>query len=807
MLVNYLKIALRTLRRHKGYAFISISGLAVGIACCLLIVAFVSHEWSYDRFHERPDEIYRLHRFEKRTDGERAVVYLPPPLAPTLAAELPEEALIVRLFVPFNEPIKLVHLGETWFKETVLFADPGFFELFHFPLRHGHPATALEAPGAVVLSAETALAYFGTDNPIGRSLSIRLGGQDREFTVSGVAETIPSNSSIRFKILLPYPNVQEELQGFYGEHVLDSWNFFTEIYLRLPPGVDPAVLEARLPTIANKYLGSQIEHWKASGRLTNAEDAFQLRLQPLPSIHLNPALESSLTPTSLPAYSYVLSGIALLLLLLACINFMLLSIGHSVRRSREVGVRKVLGATRAQVMHQFWGEAFLLVLFALGLGSALSGLMLPTFNGLAGTHLTLGAFTDAGMLLTLFGLMVLTGLMAGSYPAAMLSGFRPAAVLRGDLGLGRKRWLTSTLIAFQFVLSIGFIISMLTMLRQVDFLYSKDMGFTEEHVVVLPTYTTGPEGQDLLDRLKQALSSHPNMVSVSGSDGAFAQTSLQMTVGSLELGVPLYRVDYDYLETLGIELTEGRNFSREIATDPSNAVLINESMVRAMGWDTAVGKEIPYGFPAKKIIGVVKDYHFEALYHEIRPLVLHIFPGRPITNLFVRISPERRAETMHVLKTTWQSLPTGSPFTYYFLDDDVAWHYQADERWGRMIGYATFLALFISCLGLLGLTSVIAAQRTKEVGILKVLGASAAEIVALLSRDVLMLVGIAFVVAAPIAYLVMRRWLDGFAYHIDLGVGTFALAGVLALGLAWLTVSYQSVKAALADPVDSLRYE
>ncbi len=805
MFKNYLKIALRNLRRYKAHAAINIAGLAVGIACCLLIFLFVRHELAYDRFHENADHLYRLHKLEKRTDGERSLASLPPPLASALTEEFPEIEQAVRLFLPFNEATKLIHHGENRLEEKVHFADANFFTVFTFPLLKGNPATALQDPNAVVVSEGLAAALFGNEDPIGQHLSIRIGGNDQDFLVTGVAKRPPENSSLKFNLLLNYQKVKDELRGFYGENVLASWNNFTEIYVQLSEKAQASIVQSQLPSLVEKYRGNLVQSW----RLTNAPDAFQLRLQPLTGVHLNPTIQGGIVPTSNPAYSYILSGIALLLLILACVNFTTLAIGRSMSRGREVGMRKVLGAVRLQLMKQFWGETLLMSFLALLLGLGLAELLLPVFNELSGKNLSLSQLNNWMTLASLAGLLLLTGLAAGSYPAAVLSGFHPVEVLKGTLKISGKNRLTQSLVVIQFVLCIGLLISTLVMFRQLDFMRTKDLGFDKEQVVVIPTHTQDEVGASLLAIYKNALASHPRILSVSGADGLFAKTSLSLSVHTSDknFNVFTYRVDEDYLQTLGIELAEGRNFSREITTDAENAVLVNESLVKALGWDDAVGKEVPIGFPSKTVIGVVKDYHFEALHHEIQPMLLNVNPARPIHYILVRISAGEISATLEALKEMWQKIAPNSPFAYSFLDEEVDRHYKAEERWGKIVNHASVLGVLISCLGLFGLTAVAVTKRTKEIGIRKVMGASAARIVVLVSKEFLLLVLIAFVVAAPAAYFAMSRWLQNFAYRIDISWWLFAFAGGLALIIALLTVSTQAIRAALANPVEALRYE
>ncbi|MCI0692120.1 ABC transporter permease [candidate division KSB1 bacterium] len=805
MFKNYLKIALRNLLRHKIHTLINIAGLAVGIACCILILLFVRNEITYDRFHEKADQIYRVYKFEKRTDGDHRLASLPPPLALALTEEFPEIERTVRFFLPFNEATKPVRYGDNWLEEKVHFADADFFAVFTFPLLKGNPATALRDPDAVVLGENFAATCFGNDDPIGKRITIRLGGSDQDFIVTGVAKNMPENSSVKFAILLNYQKVKDELRGFFGENVLTSWNNFTEIYVQISEQAQAAALQARLAPIVEKHRGNLVQSW----RLANVPEAFQLHLQPLTDIHLDPTIQGGIVPASNPAYSYILSGFALLLLLLACVNFMTLAVGRSISRAREVGMRKVLGAARIQLMRQFWGEALLLSFLSLLLGWGLAELLLPVFNELAEKNLAIDFFANWNMLPTLIGLMLVTGLTAGSYPAVVLSQFHPVDVLKGALKLGGKNRLTQTLVVLQFALCIALIISTLVMFRQLHYVRTKDLGFNKEQVVIIPTHTQGADGANLLALYKNELATDNRIINVTGSDGLFARTSLSLSVHTADKNfeIATYRADENYLATLGIELAEGRNFSRKITTDAEEAVLINESLVKALGWDAAIGKEVPVGFPSKTVIGVMKDFHFDELHHEIQPLLLNMHPGRPIQFILARISPVDISGTLGLLRQAWQKLAPNSPFTYSFLDEEVGRHYKTEVRWEKTVNHASVLSIFISGLGLFGLTAVAVTKRTKEIGIRKVMGATAARIALLISGEFLALVFIAFIVAAPIAYWAMNRWLQDFAYRIDISWWVFILAGGLALVVVLLTVSTQAIKAALANPVEALRYE
>ena len=814
MLKNYLKIALRNLKKDKVHAFINVSGLAVGLACCLLIMLFVRHEWSYDRHHERADDLYRAWVLEDYGENERFFNTVTPIiLGPTLAETFPEIEHAVRIATNNDQ----VQRGETTLTETKLLVDPNFFEAFDFPLLRGDPATVFSNPNTVVLTPETATRYFGQEDPLGQTLSMRIGADFKEFVVTGLAETPPLNSSVQFTMAIPF----DQGGALFSENARRSWfNVFVETYVLLRDDVEVATLDAKLPALVRQVLADRVE-----------EGQYTIGLQPMTEIHLDTSFPVGIAPISDPAYSYILAVIALVVLLIACINFMTLSIGRSASRALEVGVRKAIGASRRNLMYQFWGEALMTTLLALILGVALAEAFRPLFNTLAGIPLT---FTfDAWTALVLAGLTLLIGLVAGSYPAAVLSGFRPVEVLTGKLRLGGDTsLLRRSLVVVQFALSIFLIASTLLMARQLDFIRTKNLGFDKEQVVVLQTSNAGgqgllrliEDGRRTTDLLRNELASNAAFVDMTSSCFAFghgwAGVGYDATDGTYR-DFALNIIDEDYLPTHGMQLVAGRNFSRENPSDAERALIVNEAFVAEYGWEDPIGQRLPgESFEDHEIIGVVKDFNFESLHGAVEPLAMVInprvvlqgvsnvgFPVSPTPKIAVRVKPDDIRGTLAALEQAWTRIAPEQPYNYAFLDEAVGMQYQQDERLGAIFRIASLLAIVIACLGLFGLAALAVARRTKEIGVRKVLGASAPGLALLLSKDFAKLVLVAFVLAVPAAYFAMTRWLQDFAYRISLDVGTFALAGLLALAVALLTVSYQAIKAALADPVDSLRYE
>ncbi len=536
----------------------------------------------------------------------------------------------------------------------------------------------------------------------------------------------------------------------------------------------------------------------------------RLQVQPLTDIHLSPEVAGGLTPASNPTYSYVLAGIALLVLLIACINFMILSLGRSAGRALEVGIRKAAGAQRGQLRGQFFGEAILTSTLALIVGVVLAMLLLPAFNELSGRELSLDLFGSVKTWLALIGIVLLAGLVAGGYPAIVLSRFEPATALRGRSTLGSRNWFTRSLMVGQFALSIVFITGLLIMTQQLDFMKSADLGFNEEQVILIRTSST-MEGERIYEPFKNRISRYAAVQSVTGSFFGFGSSGMPLTLqlddGS-EIKAFKNPVDVNFLETMQIDLLRGRDFS---ATGTRNAVLVNETLAHVLGEQFALGETLPAegDVGERPVIGVVEDFHFRSLRHETQPLVLvpHEAVGGGVMAIAARIRPGNLSQTLSLLEETWHQVASGVPFGYAFLDEVVDQQYREAERWRTIVGYAAILALLIACSGLFGMAALTAQQRTKEIGIRKVLGASVPSIVMLLSKDFLKLVAVAFVIAVPLAYWAMSRWLQNFAYHIDLGPWIFLGAGVLALVIALATDSYQAIRAALADPVDALRYE
>ena len=801
MLRNYLTIAVRTLWKHRGHAVINIVGLALGLAVCLLIALYVRHEWSYDAFHAKSDRIFQVLTVSTQDDGpvqRLAVTALP--LKDALQTTYPQIEHIVRL----KERSGVVKVGRDVFKTDVLYADSALFDMFSFPLVHGNPSTALEAPNNVVLTTEKARTYFGATDVVGQQLTIRLDGASYSFTVTGVAAPAPSASSIPLGIVLPFAKL-EQIDDSYQN---PRWGTLSaNLFVQLPSTNHADELVAQFPAFVQKYLpAGQAKHWT-------------FELLPLTEMHLTPGISAQLTPPSRPLYAYILSGIAVFILLIACINFVTLASGSAASRAQEIGVRKTVGAGRGQIMRQFWGEALLLCSVALLLGMGLARLGLPIFNQLIGKELTAAHLLHPDMAFVIAGLLVVVGLAAGSYPALMLSRFRPVAILRGRTAQSSSPRLVQGLVVVQFVLSIGLIIGTVAMHQQLEYVRSKDLGVDQTHVVRISV--PFQEGVSLWDRLRSTLADEPRVRQVAGSwnqlgggDGV-EFNPLPVVTGGKSIGIGdegdleahIFGATPGVVEALGLTVTEGQSFSDLNTRRTENVALVNQTFVEKMGWDAPIGRQVSvlFGVENARIIGVVEDLHVQSLHHPVQPLV--VTTDAPITMLYVRLTPGAVGAALDRVRAAWNEVAPSLPFSYTFLDDSFDRQYRTDERWARLVTYAAGFAIFIACLGLFGLATLAAQRRTQEIGIRKVLGASVASVVTLLTRDFLKWVLLAFVVAAPLAYWAVQQWRQNFAYRADLSVWTFVAAGGVSGLAAMVAVGYQSIRTALTDPVKAIRSE
>jgi putative ABC transport system permease protein len=807
MLKNYIKTALRTLFKHKGYSLINISGLAIGLAACLLILLFVHEELSYDSYNEHADRIYRLAGSFRYGGRDFDVAVAPAPTGKAMIDEYPEVADAVRFR---QRGSIIVQYGDNSFMERrAVFADPSLFNVFTIPLLSGNPETALSSPNTLVLSRFTAEKYFRDEDPIGKTL--KLENRD-DYKVTGVFEEIPDNSHFHFDIILSMSSLAESKSPFWL-----SMNFQT--YILLHKGSDPKALESKFDAMLTKYMGPQIEKFmgKSMEKLAAEGDMFgEFYLQSLKDIHLRSDLMGEMEPNSDIKYVYIFSAIALFILIIASINFMNLSTARSAGRAKEVGIRKVLGSYRKQLVGQFLTESMILSFISMVIAVFLVWLALSSFNNLTGKSLEISDLASGSMAAVLILITILTGFLSGSYPAFFISAFRPANVLKGQMKTGVKTGaLRSGLVIFQFAASTILIIGTFVVYNQLHYIQNKKLGFTKEQVLIVDnTYLLGNQ----VESFKNTMLSYPQVVNatVSGFLPIPSNRNVSSTFPEGEINskkstsMHHWTVDHDYIKTLGMKILKGRDFSRDFSTDET-AAIINQPVAKQFGWDDPLGKKVGIVTSEKgditlyTVIGVVEDFHFESLRNNIEPLVMFLGESTGMTSF--RIKTEDISGTIDLFRKKWKEFLPNQPFEYMFMDERFNDMYKAEQRIGRIFGIFAVLAVFVGCLGLFGLAAFTAEQRTKEIGIRKVLGASAPSIIRLLLREFIILVSIANLIAWPIAFFVMSRWLGDFAYKISLNVWIFLLAALGTLFIALLTVSYQAVRAALSDPVKSLRYE
>ncbi|CAN5484033.1 ABC transporter permease [soil metagenome] len=804
MLTNYFKIAFRNLWKNKAFSAINIFGLAIGIATCLVILMYVQSELSYDRFNKKADRIVRV-IFMGEVAGEKLKeASVMPPVAKTLLADYPEVEEATRLN---NAGSPIITYGDKTFKEgSVAFVDSNFFDVFTLPLVAGDKRSALLEPNSVVITKEIAIKYFGKEDAIGKVLFFK--SWNSNYKVTGVINKIPVNSHFHFDFFA-------SMSGF-ADAKSNSWmssNYYT--YLVLRDGYDYKQLQTKLPNVVSKYIGPQMQ--QAMGltleqfRKNGSDIGFVL--EPLKSIHLYSDTTSELSPRGDIRYVYIFSAIAIFMLLIACINFMNLSTASASRRAREVGIRKVMGSVKMQLVRQFLIESMLITIIALLLSLVLVQVVLPFFNDITGKTLALNFSENTWLLPSLLMLGIVTGIVAGSYPAFFLSSFNPATVLKGKLIAGRKTgWLRSGLVVFQFCISIILIVGTAVVYLQLSYIQNKKLGYDKERVLILPeTYLLGQKEallrqQILLDtRVINVTSSGYLPAGPSNGNNFFIYKDEE----AAQIKSLMYEVEDNYIPTLGMQIANGRNFSKDFATD-SSAIIINETTAKVFGWgNNAVGKTIKHRGHgpemAYHVIGVVKDFHFKSLHERISPLVMTL--SKNSGTLIIKTKSAEVSGLLATLKKEWDNLNPESPFSYSFLDERFNAIYREEKNTGLMLGIFAGLTIFVACLGLFGLATFTANQRTKEIGIRKVLGASVAGIVSLLSTEFLKLVCIAFVVAVHVAWFVMTRWLQDFAYRINIPWQAFAIAAFAAISITIITVSFQAIKSALANPVKSLRNE
>jgi putative ABC transport system permease protein len=794
MFKNYFKIAVRNLTRNKVFSLINIAGLSLGLTCCMLIVLYTKDEASFDRFQENKDQLYRIKVTmsdprETRTIGSTNAIH-----GPTFKEEIPEIKEIVRA----QTNAFVTKKGNELLYEDVLFADDNFFSVFSMPLLSGDPKTVLSDLHSIVLSEKLANKYFNTTDAVGRSIELKIDTTFESFIVSGVARQSPQNSSVQFDAVLPFKF--QEARGWTDKEWL---GFYMNTFVLLN---DKADYHAVVPKINAVFASKSADE---IGRIKDFNQKIAFDLQPFLDVHLDSELNdmrNGLGKGSSPIYSYILSGIAIFILLIACINFVNLTVARSLKRAKEIGVRKVIGSQRKQLVVQFLGESFLLSFIAFSLAVLLTQLVLPTFNELANKQLALSYLLDSGLVSGYIALFFVTGFVAGFYPALVLSGFSPVQTLYNRTRLGGKNYLTKGLVVFQFALSVCLVIGTIVIYSQFNYLTDKDLGYNDKNLFSF-SLGRGGAGEKMLDVIKNELGTVPGIASVAAWNGNYNGTVAK--VDGNEIGFGYIGVDDDFLSTLQIPIAKGRNFSKTFPSDPTQSVVVNEAFVKKAGWKDPVGKVIDFEWKNQKmnVIGVIKNYHYASLKDTIKPLILTQDPGYGRGTIYAKLDTKDIPATIKAIETIFRKHIKFLPFEYKFEDATNLKRYEREAKWKEMITLAALLSIFVSCIGLFGLATFNAEMRVKEIGIRKVLGASVASITALLSADFIKLVLVAIVIAMPLAYYAVHIWLENFPYRIEISWLYFAFAGFLAIGVAILTVGYQSIKTAMLNPVRSLKMD
>jgi putative ABC transport system permease protein len=797
MFKNYFTVALRNLSRNKIYSFINITGLSIGLACAMLILLYVKDEVSYDRFHSNANHIYRIvtQSIDKnggkgRKDGNTGFLQ-----GPRFTQNIPE----LRSFVRVQSGTEDIKTGTEIKSQGILRVDSNFFSVFSFPLIHGNPRTCLKEPHSIILSENLAKKQFGTTDALDKIIMLKEDSVFVPYKVTAVVKKVPQNSSIKFDVLLPVKESAEDAQNS------ENWfNFFLNTFVVLDQTNMHAV-ESKMQKFYAKDSKDAVKTLTAKYGPLDWNNEYHL--QPFLDMHMSTELpaQNGLSDASNPMYSYILSGIALFILLIACINFVNLTVARSIKRAKEIGIRKVVGGDRKQLITQFLGESFLLCIIAFLLAIVLVVLILPVFNILANKALALSYLSDAKLIGGYILLFMLTGLLAGFYPALVLSGYKPVETLYNRFNLAGKNYLQKSLVILQFALASFLIIATFTIYTQFNYLTTEKLGYDDSNLVVVDKWDTRHAQAKIF---KNELLKNPNIIGVAPKNGGMWGTIAKISNDST-INFTYETVDESYLPLLKIQLAKGRNFSEDFASDSNNSVLVNESFVKKAGWKDPLGQVVNFWYNNQKynVIGVVKDYHYEALNSEIGPELFTMKNDNSYGRFFIKIKPGSETSSLKTIQKTFKQLFPLSPYTYTFKDQENLKNYESESKWEQIMLFSAVLTIFISCIGLFGLSVLSAEKRTKEIGIRKVLGASVKGVVAILSKDFLKLVGIALIIAIPAAYLAGNKWLQNYPYRITLSWWLFACAAILVIMIALITVSFQAIKAAIANPVKSLRTE
>jgi putative ABC transport system permease protein len=805
MIKNYFILAWRNLLRNKVYSFINITGLSIGLACCMLIILYNNDEVSYDRFNKNANNIYRITNARIGPDGKEqgrnGITGMMP--GPAFKNEIPE----VKEFVRLQGEQLPVKVGTEIFEQEAMYADENFFNVFSFPLKEGNRNQVLKDMYSVVLNEEVAKKFFGTGNVIGKTIELPLGtdhdGVNKDnkfetFTISGVVPVSPQNSSIKIQMLLPM-----KLNLRQGREDKQWINFYLNTFVVLHPDADVKKVEKKFKKV---YEANAAEEIKTVQEKFNMRETIHYGLQPLLSMHLSTdyAAQNGLVDGSNPIYSKILGGIALFMLLIACINFVNLTVARSLKRAKEIGVRKVIGGERKQLIAQFLGESFVLSFFSFVLAIVLVMLVLPLFNSLSNKVLSFSYLLNAELIWGYVALFIVTSLLAGFYPALVLSGFNPVQTLYNRMPLSGKNYLSKSLVVLQFTLTTFLIIATITIYSQFNYLTKFELGYNDKNLVLI---NTDRMKADKVAVFRSELMKNPSVQSIAVRQRGQWGTIAKVNGEQIEFAMDV--IDHAFLPVLEIPVVQGRNFSVAFPLDSTQSVLVNEAFVKKAGWKEINNKQVDFFYDSIKynVVGVVKDYHYASLMEEIKPQLFIMHPKYSYGQLLVKIKPQQTSATLNHIEKVFKAQMPFIPYKYDFKDAINVKQYASDEKWKQIIFFAACLTIFISCIGLFGLAALAAEKRTKEIGIRKVLGASATNITTKLSGSFVKLVLIAALLAFPAAWWAMNKWLQNYPYRITMDIWVFVCAGVTVLMIALFTISFQSIKAAVANPVKSLRTE
>jgi putative ABC transport system permease protein len=793
MFKNYFKTAFRNLTRNKIYSFINIAGLSLGLACAMLIMLYVKDEVSFDRFHKNVNNIYRIARKSKHNDENGTTGFLQ---GPRFTQNIPG----FKSFVRVEGSSEDIQTGtEVKQQDGVLSVDSNFFAVFTFPLLSGDPKTCLTEPHSIVLSEDAAKKYFATTDAVGKVIMVKEDTSFVPYKVTAVTKRCPQNSSLQFDVLLPF-----KVSDVDAKDTHNWFNSFLNTFVVLDDKVNLQTVEKNMQrfyiTDAKQTFDEMLKNDGGNPDVITMGSYF---LQPYLDMHLNTAMPASdgLTNAGNPMYSYLLSGIALFVLLIACINFVNLTITRSVKRAKEIGIRKVIGGDRKQLIFQFLGESFFLCTVAFVLAIALAQLLLPLFNELANKALAISYLFDAKLIASYIALYIITGLLAGFYPALVLSGYNPVQTLYSRFQIAGKNYLQKSLVVLQFTLASFLIIATCTIYAQFNLLTKTNLGYDDTNLVTVNKYDIHHTDAAIFE---SELMKNTNIVGIGAKNARTWGTLGKNAVGT-NIIFQNETIDENYLPVLKIPLVAGRNFSTAYPTDSTQSVIVNESFVKAAKWKNPIGEIVNSNHSLYHVIGVVKDYHYASLTQKIKPQLFSM--NGLYGTYYIKIKPNTAAASLKWIQKTYQQFYPMSPYSYVFKNDENRMQYADVYKWKQIILFGAILTIFISCIGLFGLSVLSAEKRTKEIGIRKVLGASVSSIVSILSTDFLKLIFIALIISIPLAWIGTNKWLQNYPYRITLSWWLFASAGLLVIVVALFTISFQSIKAAIANPVKSLRTE